>query len=176
MAFTGSFTIAQNADVQSFILTDTSSYGSEGTGTFASRHIFVIKYDGTYAVPEGTTTDYIDFPFGEGSIKTLNLLQEDESYLIRVVWDSLAPQPGSTYTAEDDYTFTANLNLFSYGLTRMQVSNNLLINDNNFFYNKLKLRELIESAIDAGDHGDQYEAQICLNMATNLKNNETSFF
>ena len=62
MAFTGSFTVTQTSDITSLVITDISSYSSEGQGTFSGRQIRLYKIDTTTLVPSGTTTSYIDFP------------------------------------------------------------------------------------------------------------------
>lgn len=172
--FTGLLTIAQISPL-SFTVTDASSYTSEGQGTFSARRIYLRKADGTYLVPEGSSTDYIDFPFGEGSIKTISLLTEDYCLEVEGQWISNAPQPGSTYVYTSTELFTWNNELGYLGATRLQVSNPKLINDKNYFNNKSKWRTFIDDARQAVELGnDQYSAQGSLDQATYIKNNRNT--
>lgn len=76
MAFNGSFQISQTSDVTSFIITDNST-GSDPNLT--GRTISLFLADGSLL---GGST--IDWPIGEGSIKTISLLTRDYSLNIKV--------------------------------------------------------------------------------------------
>jgi len=66
---------------------------------------------------------------------------------------------------------------FDYGLTQNVAANPLLINDNSFWMNKLKLRVLIESGNNAIENvSDIYSAQQCYNMATDLRSSKQYLF
>jgi hypothetical protein len=175
--FTGQFTITQTSDITSFIVNDTSSYSSEGQGTFSGRRIYLYKVDGTTLVPEGTTTLYIDFPFSDGNSKTIiGVLNTDYSLLVNAVWLSNNPQPGSTYTAQSVETFLNYLKQFRGGQISNLSDDPNILNDINWYTDLFKLQTEINNATDAGADGQQYSAQAAINRALYLKNNSQFFF
>lgn len=177
MAFTGSFTVSQTSDLTSFVVTDTSSYVSEGQGTFSGRRIYVYKIDGTTLVPSGTTTAYIDFPFSAGnSITITGVLNTDYSLLVNPVWLSNNPQPGSTYTAQSIETFLNYLYDFFAGQISTLSDNPAILNDVNWYTDMLKLIVEISCAEQATNDGQQFSAQAAINRALYLKNNSQFFF
>lgn len=59
------------------------------------RKIYLEKVGGTYLVPDGTTTDYIDWPLSDGATKTLtDILDRDYSLSMLVEWESSSPEDG----------------------------------------------------------------------------------
>ena len=175
MAFNGLFTIDQGTDPTSFSLNDVSTGSDPG---LTGRRIYLFLYDGTTLVPSGTSTDYIDWPLSDRSTKTLTgILQKDYSINIEVQWISSSPlAPPSTYVYNILQTFTDNLRLFSYGLTQMQASNPLLPSDNDWYYNKMKLRLFIEDADETTEFNDQINAQLSLNSGYKLEVNKNAYF
>ena len=177
MAFTGTFTIAQTSDLTSFVVNDTSSYSSEGTGTFSGRKIYVYKVDGTTLVPEGTTTTYISFPFSAGnSITITGILNTDYSLLVNVVWESLDPQVGSTYSAQSIETFLNYLYAFYAGQISTLSDNPAILQDTNWYDSMIKLIVEISNAEQATADAQQFSAQSAINRALYLKNNSQFFF
>lgn len=166
MSFNGNFSISQGTDISSFTLTDTSTGSDAG---LTDRRIYLFHPDGTTLVPIGSTNAYIDWPIANSTI-TISLLDKDYALRIEVDWISSAPlAPPSTYTQTILYAFTSNSEDFYAGLTRMQASNPVLVNDNHFYDNKMKLRLFIEDALDAvANMNDVYLAQNCLNQAYDL--------
>jgi hypothetical protein len=177
MAFTGSFEVSQTSDVTSLVVTDTSSYSSEGQGTFSGRRIYLYKVDTTTLVPSGTTTTYIDFPFSAGaSITITGVLNTDYSLSVNVVWLSNAPQPGSVYTATEVVTFLNYINDFLYGKVQQLAANPALVNDTNWYSSLTKIYNEKENAGQATLYDDQFAAQSAISRAFYLINNESMFF
>lgn len=177
MAFSGSFTTAQSADGQNIVLTDTSSYSSEAENTFSDRRAYLWKIDGTTLVPAGTTTQYVDWPFGVGSILTIeDVLANDVSLTIEVVWVSTNPQVGSTYNAQEVNTFLYNTKTFAYGQLQRLAAAPVLNNDTNFKSSFATLNNEIENAERATEYDDQFCAQSAIERANYLIQNENKFF
>lgn len=177
MAFTGSLEVTQTSDITSIVVTDTSSYSSEGQGTFSGRKIYLYKIDGTTLVPEGTTTSYIDFPFSDGSSKTITgILNTDYSLLVNGVWVSNNPQPGSTYTYQSVETFLNYLYAFYSGQISTLSDNPNILQDTGWYDSLFKLVVEIVNAEQSTTDGQQYSAQAAINRALYLKNNSQYFF
>src|SRR6478736_6811757 len=170
MAFTGSFEVTQTSDVTSLVVTDTSSYSSEGQGTFSGRRVYLYKIDGTTLVPSGTTTAYIDFPFSAGgSITITGVLNTDYSLLVNVIWLSNSPQPGSTYTAQSIETFLNYLYAFYSGQISTLSDNPGILQDVNWYTDMFKLVVEISNAEQATEDEQQYSAQNAISRALYLK-------
>lgn len=177
MAFTGSFEVSQTSDITSLVVTDTSSYSSEGQGTFSGRRIYLYKVDGTALVPEGTATQYIDFPFSDGSSKTITgVLNTDYSLLANVVWLSSNPQSGSVYTAQSVETFLNYLYAFFSGQISTLSDNPAIQQDANWVYDMFNLVLNISCAEQSTSDEQQYSAQAAINRGLYLKNNSQYFF
>lgn len=177
MSFNAAFSVSQGVDPKSFSLTDTST-GTDGNLT--GRRITLYMADGTPLTPAGSSTPYILWPIvaGIGDVIALTgILPRDYALNISVSWISSSPLPGpSSYIYSLLKTFTANIQLFAYGLTQLQAGNPLLVNDNGYFPNKSKLRVLIEDAIDSATYNDQYTSQKSLDAAYALQINAKSYF
>lgn len=177
MAFTGSFAISQTSDITSLVVTDTSSYASEGQGTFSGRQIRLYKVDTNTLVPSGITTTYIDFPFSAGSSITITgVLLTDYSLSANVVWLSNSPQPGSTYIATEVVTFLNYINDFIYGKVQQLAASPSLLNDTNWQDSMQIMYNEKENAEQATLYDDQFAAQSAINRAFNLINNENMYF
>lgn len=159
-------------DLTTLTIEDTST-GSDGTIT--EYRVFLLKEDGTYLVPEGTTTDYIisDYP-GINPFNILDVLDKDYALDITVQW---VANTTVVYTKTILNLFRGYSETFLLNLTRFQTSNQRLVNSQNYFENKSKLRTLIDDAIQAVALGnDQTAAQVCLNAAKDLTDNEVNFY
>jgi hypothetical protein len=177
MAFTGLFTVTQTSDITSLVVTDTSSYSSEGQGTFSGRRIYLYKIDATTLVPEGTATAYVDFPFSAGaSITITGVLLTDYSLSANVVWVSNSPQPGSVYTAIEVVTFLNYINDFLYGKVQQLAASPSLLNDTNWQDSMQIMYNEKENAEQATLYDDQFAAQSAIGRAFYLINNENKFF
>lgn len=171
MPLTVSITVQQNNGTPSnFTLVDTST-GSDPSITI--RRVYLTKPDGTFLVPEGTTTDYIEWPIAESSI-TLDVLDRDRSLEILVEWLAGAVV---TYEYENSYVFTAYTNTFLYNLSVDQSSNPSIINATDFFANKTRMYSYVkeaENAIAIGE--DTVKAQLALDRAYQFIINEDKYF
>lgn len=177
MAFTGSFTVTQTSDITSLVITDISSYSSEGQGTFSGRQIRLYKIDTTTLVPSGTTTSYIDFPFSAGSSITITgVLLTDYSLSANVVWLSNNPQPGSVYTATEVVTFLNYINDFIYGKVQQLAASPSLLNDTQWQNSMKIMYNEKENAEQATLYDDQFAAQSAINRAFQLINNDNLYF
>lgn len=176
MAFTGAYQITQTTDTTAFVLTDTSSYSSEGTGTFTGRRIYLFNSAGSNIVPSGTTTAYIDFPFSLGNSITIDVLSRDFAFNIEVDWLSSAPQPGSTYTLTELFGFTGNTNDFKYGLLQQITAQPNILNDTTFMEYLGKLQLEIDNCEQAVSYDDITSAQAALDRAYYIIVNSANYF
>jgi len=163
--FSASQVIGEPSEV---VLTDTST-GSDGAIT--QRRAFLRKADGTFMVPTGTSTDYIQWPYANASI-TIDALDKDYAFAIVVQWLNISN------VVLYDKTIPTGLTLynetFDYQLTQMFSGNPLLINDDSFFEKKSDLRTLIDSGNQAIVFAeDIFAAQQCYNKATEIRLNNT---
>lgn len=171
MALTVSISVAQNnGNPSDFTISDTST-GSDPSITI--RRVYLTKSDGTYLVPDGTSTDYIEWPIAESSI-TLDVLERDMALEILVQWLAGAVV---TYAYENSYPFLAYTNTFLYNLSVDQSSNPAIINATDFFANKTKMYSYVkeaENAIAVGE--DTVKAQFAMDAAYQMILNEDKYF
>ena len=165
MPLVAAFTATQDAgSPEEITFTDTSS-GTDVAVT--SRAIFLTKADGTRLVPSGVATDYTPWPLADTSI-TLDLLTKDLALIVTILW--LDTDGDTLYTATTLSGFTLYNETADYGYTQMLSANQILINDNNFWPNKSKLRCLIDSGNQAVSlASDIAGAQVCYDLATAIR-------
>lgn len=177
MAFVAAFTVAQSSDGADILITDASNYSDEAQGTFSDRRIFLYKIDGTTLVPDGTTTTYVDWPFGVGSILTIpGVLSRDYSLTVEGDWISTSPQVGSTYIVTDVKTFLSNINEFAYGKLQQEAADPRLKNNTNWRAAISELNDHIENAERATEYDDQFCAQSEIDQAYFMIQNENKYF
>jgi len=171
MAFVPSFTTSQPAGVlTSCVITDTST----GDPGITGRILRFRKYDGTYLVPTGYTTDYIAWPIGSNPLTITDLLDID--YCVDITCSYYI---GSTLnTTKTILTlFTGYTDIFLRKLTQALAANKVTITNANFWYNKNKLRVLLDDASQAVSLlNDQTISQDCLDECKKLTDNLSSFF
>ena len=172
MPLVPNFTASQYSGTPSVItLTDTST-GSDVT--IASRRIYLLQANGTFLVPAGTTTDYIEWDLVDTSID-LDVLSQDSALSITVQWMSGINTVVTSKTIS--FAFTAYNETFYYGLTESQVANSNLTASVNWYQTKLVLRVELDSADQAITFAsDIYSAQAALNRATYISTNQSYFF
>jgi hypothetical protein len=172
MSLTPNFTASQSSGTPSIItLTDTST-GSDGT--IAKRRVYLLQANGTFLVPAGTTTNYIEWNLAQASID-LNVLSQDSALSITVQWLTSGNVVVTSKTTS--FAFTAYNETFYYGLTESQVANSNLSASTNWYQTKLILRVEIDSADQAITFAsDIYSAQAALNRATFISTNQALFF
>lgn len=167
MALTVSFTAESVAGLPSDILfTDTST----GTDVLAvSRRIYVSNSNGDFLVEDGVSTEYSVWAYPLATAITLDLLSADTACRITVQWLNVSNVVLYDYTI-DAIGFTEYNEEFDYEQTQLMQANKLLINDNNFWSNKSKLRTYIDSGNKAITRAsDIVSAQSCYDAATELR-------
>ena len=172
MPLSPNFTASQNSGTPNLIfLTDTST-GSDGTIT--KRRIYLLQSDGTYLVPAGTVTDYIEWALVDVTT-SLNVLIQDTALSITVQWLTSVNVVVATKTTS--FAFTAYNETFYYGLTESQVANANLTASTNWYQTKMILRVELDSAYQAISFAsDIFSAQAALNRATFISTNQSYFF
>ena len=81
------------------------------------------------------------------------------------------------YTVSNLFCFTLYGEQFLYQLTESQAGNPALLNDKDWYANKMKVRVLIDSANNAVQYGQDIAAsQNCLGMETYMVQHQTEFF
>lgn len=172
MALSPNFTASQNYGTPSVItLTDTST-GSDVT--IAKRRVYMLQANGTYLVPAGTTTDYVDWTLSDVSI-SLDVLAQDSALSITVQW--LTSGNVVVQSKTTSFAFTAYNETFYYGLTESQVANSNLTASQDWYGWKMTLRVELDSATQAISFAsDIYSAQSALNRATYISTNSNYFF
>lgn len=172
MPISPSFTASQNSGTPNLIfLTDTST-GSDVTIT--KRRIYLLQSNGTYLVPAGTVTDYIEWALIDTTI-SLNVLIQDTALSITVQWLTAGNVEVASVTTS--FAFTAYNETFYYGLTESQVANANLTASTNWYQTKMILRVELDSAYQAISFAsDIFSAQAALNRATFISTNQSYFF
>lgn len=166
MALSVSFTASSVAGEPSQILFTDTSTGSDGTIT--SRRIYVSDENDDFIVETDTSTEYEVWALPLATDITLDLLLQDMAVKIVVQWLNGSNVVVYDYTI-DATGFTEYNEEADYGFTQLMAANPLLINDNNFWSNKNKLRTLIDSGNNAITRAsDLYNAQRCYDAATEL--------
>ena len=172
MALTPLFTTSQTVGLPSIITVTDTSTGSDVLVT--QRRVYLIKNDGTYLVPTGTTTNYIAWAYADASID-IDALDKDYCLNVRVDWLNVS---GTVlYTKTVLTLFSLYNKTFYYSLTQFQAANFAVTQDKNYYDNKAKLWTYIisaENAVSIG--GDIGNSQLAINSATYLTDNENLFF
>ena len=172
MPLSPNFTASQNSGTPNLIfLTDTST-GSDGTIT--KRRIYLLQSNGTYLVPTGTVTNYIEWALVDVTT-SLNVLIQDTALSITVQWLTASNVVVANKTTS--FAFTAYNETFYYGLTESQVANANLTASTNWYQTKMILRVELDSAYQAISFAsDIFSAQAALNRATFISTNQSYFF
>lgn len=172
MPLSPNFTASQNSGTPNLIfLTDTST-GSDGTIT--KRRIYLLQSNGTYLVPTGTATNYIEWALVDVTT-SLNVLIQDTALSITVQWLTASNVVVANKTTS--FAFTAYNETFYYGLTESQVANANLTASTNWYQTKMILRVELDSAYQAISFAsDIFSAQAALNRATFISTNQSYFF
>lgn len=167
MALSPNFALSQTFGLSSTITLQDTSTGSDSN--IVTRRVYFRKDDNTFLVPEGTSTQYVVWPYASSSI-SINVLDKDRAITTIVQWldNSSAVLYDKTILAG----FTLFNDTYSYQLTQMLSGNPLLINDNGFFERKSTLRDNIDSGNQALElAADIFGAQQCYDYATNIRLN-----
>ena len=166
MPLSPAFTATQLADASAIILQDTST-GSDGAIADRKINLYDVSNNLFGSSP-------YDWPIANASI-TINPLQKDKALLIIITW--VDSSGAVLYTLGQIFVFTGYAEVFFYSLTQEQQANPNIINDQQYFSNKSKLRTLIDSATQAISVGqDIYSAQNCLDLYQPMLNNALTYF
>lgn len=180
MAITVVFTTSQVVGSPSGIVLVDASTGSDVTAV--GRRISLVTAQGQWLDENGdlsSTITYIDFPLAEGATKTMDVLSEDMALNITLSYVNVS---GVSVASDTNLAgFTLYNETFYYSLTQAQASQNspppMIIQDNNYWTNKLILRTNIDSGNQAITLGDDItSAQNCYGMATYMVTNQSDFF
>jgi hypothetical protein len=166
MPLTPNFTASQVLGFPSnIVLTDTSAGDDPNVD---SRRVYFYKSDGTTIVYPDNDLPYEEWWIALESIEFSDFLNKDYALYVLVQW--LDVDEIILYSKYAYVGFTMYNETFDYQLTQVLAGNPLVINDNNFFPNKSKLRTLIDSGNQALEYGtDLVSAQICFDNATELR-------
>ncbi len=177
MSFTGSYTKANltATALNAFSVTDTSSFADEAKATFSGRKFYVVLNDGTYLEDENGN-DYFDFPFAGGDVLTINALEVDAAVNGYMVWTSLAPQEGSTYTDSQVFDFVDLLRTFMYTMIENTAANRLLNWPNGFYEGMSLMQTFIDTSANCILNNDQYASQQAIDLGTEFSSNLNNFY
>lgn len=168
---TPNFTSTESLSSPSNITFTDTSTGSDSN--VINRRIYVALADGTFLVPSGTTTSYINWSYSDSSI-TLNLISKSQAANVTVIWSD-----GTT----DLYTKTILMEwdlydyLFLFYLLQVQTSQPSIINDTNYYNNCLIMIVNLfnsENAVLLMD--DLYSSQGALDKNFYMMNKQPLFF
>ena len=172
MALNPSFLTSQTIGAPSIIHFEDNSTGSDGA--IVGRRIYLQKADGTYLVPDGTTTDYIVWALVDTTID-VNVLPVDMALNVRVDW--VATGGSVLYTLTKLQLYQLYSNTFYYNTIQLQASMPNVINDSNYWGNVSELQSYIDNAVQAvALGGDIAAAQNACDKATYLISNQNLNF
>jgi hypothetical protein len=178
MAIVPNFATSQTIGLPGTINFQDTSTGTN-TESIVNRRVYMRTSANEYLVTEGNTSNYENWGItSAGTLDPLTIsfdvLNKDYALYIRVEWWTLTEV---VHSVEYLQGFTLYNESFDYQLTQMLSGNPLLINDNNFYPNKSKLRVNIDSGNQAIFNGaDIFAAQQCFDRATNLRLNSPYFY
>lgn len=165
MSFSPSFTITPTSVPSTFIVTDTSV----GSDVLITDRVIVL-----YNV-DNSVYGTFDFPLSAGGSIAINAITNDVALNVKVNWNNSGG--AALYSTSIIYAFTQYGEQFYYQLTQTQTSSPNIVNDLNYYGNKLKLRVEIDSATQAINVGkDVYSAQGCILRYNYLITNQNFFF
>jgi len=170
MPLTPLFTVSQ-PNATTIRITDTST-GADAAIT--QRRVYLQQADGSYLVPTGTTTDYIEWNYLDASID-IDVLTTDYALLILVQWLNVGNTP--LYSKNGLYGFTWYNEAFLLSLTQYQQNNPSILQDTNYVNNKSKMRELVDSGDQSIIKGnDITNGQENYDEASYFRSNQNLFF
>jgi hypothetical protein len=171
MPLVSSFSISQTNTEKSIITWTDTSTGSDVAVT--KKRIYLQLHDGTYLVPEGTTTSYIETT---GTTLEIDVLSEDKCLRIETNWLNASNAVLYGEDVSDLYVFDKYASEYDYSLQKAQTGNPKLVQDGDYYLNRVRLRCAIDEATTAKNYNDQYAAQSALDRAASFINNQTLFF
>lgn len=174
MAITASVAVSQSALSPELVTLTDESTGVDATIT--KRRVYITDSEGNYLVESGTTTNYEawdDFP-ADTSL-TLDILTEDTA--VHIIVQYLTAGNVVVTTWEDDFALSEYNKQFFYELWQQQGLNPGIYQDVSYDSNLAKLWVAIVGGIQCVEIASDLSAsQNCMNVATNLRLNETKYF
>lgn len=172
MSLSPNFTAAQDAVYPNIVILADTSTGSDSDIT--SRKVYITDDEGNFVVPDGTTTDYIVWPYSDTTI-SLNILQYDMALSIRVDWLNDAGEV--LYSLANQFCFALFNKQFYYQLVEQQGLTPRIVQDTVYFFNVATFWSLVTGAINAVEvNNDITASQECLDAATNMRENQDTYF
>lgn len=166
------FSVSQTVGAATIVTITDDSTGSDVAIT--QRRVYLQKADGTFLVPDGTTTEYISWAYADDSVD-IDALDKDYALEITVQW--LNVSNAILYATDGYFGLTSHNEDFDYDLTTMLAANPLLINDNSFRKNKSDLRLFIDSGDNAITRSsDITAAQLCYDQGTAVRIGSEYYF
>lgn len=178
MALSVEFSTSQTVGNPSVIVLSDDSTGTDAAVT--QRRVYLVDAQGNYVVPDGTSTDYVNFPIValSGDEIEIDCLDNDMALNITVQWLNVSNTV--LYSKTELCGFTLYNETFYYSLTQAQASQSVppnIVQDTNYYNNKMALRTLIDSGNQAITYGDDVTtAQNMYDAATYMVTNEGKFF
>lgn len=175
MALTPNFSTEQTVGLPSIITVIDESTGSDASVT--QRRVYLVNSEGEYVVPDGTTTDYVQWAYADSEID-INCLDFDSALDITVQW--LDVNNVVLYSKTLLKGFTLYNNTFLYSLTQAEASQSTppnILQDTQYLQNKAALQIYIDSGNQAITYGDDItSAQNMYDAASYLVENENFFY
>jgi len=178
LALSVEFSTTQTIGAPSVIVLTDDSTGTDAAVT--QRRIYLVDAQGNYVVPDGTSTDYVNFPIValSGDEIEIDCLENDMALTITVQWLNVS---GTVlYSKTELCGFTLYNETFYYSLTQAQATQSVppnIVQDTGCYGNKMILRTLIDSGNQAITYGvDITTAQNMYDQATLMTNNENLYF
>ena len=169
---TPNFTGTQQIGLPSCVYLTDDSTGSDVTIT--EKRVYITDVENNYLVPSGTTTDYVVWALADSTI-SIDCLTQDTAAFVKTDWVNVSGGVVETKTILCDFRLY-NLQE-SFQLTQAMVAQPNIIQDTNFWNNKMILRVNIDDSVEAVSiGGNQRVAQSALNRATAMTNNQSIYF
>jgi len=181
MAITVSFTVSQTVGSPAAINIVDTSTGSDVTAV--SRRIYITNSAGAYLTTGRTVSAgiaYTEWPIADGNNLTINnILATDMAVNITLTYVNISGGVVATDTSLEGFTMYNET--FYYSLTQAQALQNqpppMIIQDSNYYYQKMILRENIDDGNQAILYGDDITtAQNAYDRATYQVLNQNLFF
>lgn len=167
MPLTPNFTVSSNITTPSILTLVDTSTGSDVAIT--QRRVYLQQFDGTYVVPTGTTTDYIEWLFAS-STTSINAMDKDYSFNIIVQWLNVSNTVLYTKTIATEFNSYARI--YRLKLLKAISANPKLVNNQNYFDVISQLTVFIDGANEAISlASDVVLAQLCNDNAKYLIDN-----
>lgn len=174
MAITAIVAVSQSSMTPAYVTLTDESTGTDVT--IVKRRVYFTDNAGNPVVPSGTTTSYIEWnDFPATTTLTVNLLTQDTAVHLRV--DYLTSGDVVVTSFEDDYPLSEFNKQFFYELLQNQALTPAIYQDTDYANNLAMLWVNITGGIRAIEIASDLSAsQNCMNIATNMRLNESLYF